>query len=171
MLITFNKADAETSEDARHHVYDQLINDPTFVNAGGRFGASIADWFVIGGRWSGELAEARLKTPFYEQAKSLFANPDAFGYSMQEVKEKEPELQALWERLGGTDTNPMNRDTYLSYGYEDDAQIVDQALYDKLIKEYEGSDGDDLAFVDLNWDIVSPEYIGKKWLVVVDYHS
>ncbi len=58
LLVTCNKDHAGTSQEAREYVYDALLNDSSFVGDGGRFGAPVADWFVIGGRWSGELSRA-----------------------------------------------------------------------------------------------------------------
>jgi len=43
-------------------------------------------------------------------------------------------------------------------------------LYDALLKEYEGKEEFE-HHADLEYDDVSPAMIGKKWLVVVDYHT
>lgn len=55
-FVTFDRDDAQTSEAARRYVYDWL-NDNSFVYTDTRFSGGWADWFVIGGRWSGELAD------------------------------------------------------------------------------------------------------------------
>ena len=65
---------------------------------------------------------------------------------------------------------PYNRDTYQPNGYADDAMLLTQELYDALLKEYEGKEESDYH-ADLEYEPVSPEMIGKKWLVVVDYHN
>ena len=65
---------------------------------------------------------------------------------------------------------PYHRDTYKPDGYEDDAVILTQEIYDGLLKEYEGSE-DSEHHADLDFEPVSPEMIGKKWVVVIDYHS
>jgi hypothetical protein len=38
-----------------------------------------------------------------------------------------------------------------------------------LLKAYEGQEDND-EHADLDWAPVSPEMVGTKWLVVVDYH-
>ena len=55
-------------------------------------------------------------------------------------------------------------------GDADDAMLVTQELYDKLLKEYEEL-ADSESTADLDYDPVSAEFIGKKWMVVVDYHD
>ena len=73
----------------------------------------------------------------------------------------------LWKEKFGL---PFVRDSYKHYGHEDDAMIVTQELYDNLLKEYEGTeDGEHNA--DLEYDSFSPDFVGKKWVVVVDYHN
>jgi hypothetical protein len=80
------------------------------------------------------------------------------------------ELDAIWQALGGTGPNPYSRDRHLHRGYPDDAMIVSEALYDALLAVNEGTDSDGYGFADLDGDEVSRSFIGRKWLVVVDYH-
>lgn len=82
------------------------------------------------------------------------------GYLTNATEEQESEEQELGDE----------------YGSPDDAQLLTAELYDTHLlpfvghteKKTEGWDGYD--YCDLDWDRVSPEMIGKKWLVVVDYH-
>ena len=53
-LATCDRDTAETSEEARAYVLDTLLEEG-FVGEG-RWGGGLCDWFVIGGRWSGELS-------------------------------------------------------------------------------------------------------------------
>lgn len=128
-LLLFNKEHAETSEEARNFAWDTL-HEEGFVGGGeDRFSCSPSDWFVIGGRWSGELS-------------------------------------GVGEKNG---CKKASSDSYQKLGYEDDAAIVDEEIYEELLKGYEGTpDSDEHA--DYEYDVVSPEIIGKKWVVVVDYH-
>lgn len=48
--------------------------------------------------------------------------------------------------------------------------VLDEALYDRLLKEYEGLT-DCAEYADLDLEECSKSMIGQKWLVVVDYHS
>lgn len=190
LLVTFDKENASNSQEAREYAYNELSEDGSFVGEGGRFNSPISDWFVIGGRWSGELQSKLLKENFFDTVHKEIPSKHNFGYSTDELKENNEKIQKIWERLGGKGENPYNRDTYEHYGYEDDAMLLTQELYDFLLKEYlededsgeYANEGDHvfsneswgrgyLKFVDLDYDNLSPDMIGKKWIVVVDYHS
>jgi hypothetical protein len=67
-------------------------------------------------------------------------------------------------------------------GHNDDAQIVTAALYDRYLRQFEGESqlyelprphGEvcDIGFLDTDGDVVTPDFIGKKWLVVLDIHE
>jgi hypothetical protein len=77
----------------------------------------------------------------------------------------------MWDTLAPPEYKniPYQRDTYKEHGYEDDAMIITEELYDNLLKEYEGR-VESKHHIDLDYEPVSPEMIGKKWVVVVDYH-
>jgi hypothetical protein len=46
----------------------------------------------------------------------------------------------------------------------------DPELISCTLKAYEGQEDSD-EHADLDWTPVSPEMVGNKWLVVVDYHT
>jgi hypothetical protein len=177
-LVTFAAANAHDSAAARGHV-SACLEEEGFCGTG-RWGGGLADWFVIGGRWSGELSR-------YSWAKEITAQMVAlerehavqvWGAFYGDAKKEriQQELAARFQRLWDTHAPeeykgiPIQRDTYQEAGYADDAMLLTQELYDALLKEYEGTE-DFEYHADLEYDSVSPEMIGKKWLVVVDYHS
>ena len=85
-------------------------------------------------------------------------------------------LDQLWHRFGGTGFHPLARSSYKEFGAEDDAMLIDQALYQHFLKLFEGKTtclGEDTScdFADLDGEEVNPSFIGRKWLVVVDYHN
>ena len=57
---------------------------------------------------------------------------------------------------------------------EDDARIVDKALYEEHLQVHEGEADDSkdvlITFADLDKEPVSPSFVGTKWLVPVWYH-
>jgi hypothetical protein len=62
------------------------------------------------------------------------------------------------------------------YGADDDAMLVDQVIYDHFLKPHAGlaqniGDHRSTDFADLDGDEVDESFIGRKWLVVVDYHN
>ena len=187
LFLTFDKAEANTPEEALSHAQDLLENDSGFCNGdGSRFGGGVCDWFVIGGRWSGELNKAYMDRKKYHRDIHKIIHPDCiekgdnffnkkknyacWGFSEDELKKQDLILQAKWEAYGG-----KGKAEYLRGGYEhqpDDAMIVDEKIYDEFLKKYEGScDDGEWYFADMNYTEVSREnYIGKKWIVVIDFH-
>ena len=158
------------SEHIREDVFNRLMEDASFCGEGGRFGHPLCDWFVIGGRWSGLLADTLTAGEFTAKAKAL-PGMDAEFIRQSVVESHTGELDALWHSLRGTGPNPYSRNSYLQHGYADDAMPVSEALYKALLAEYEGIDSDGDHFSDLDFDEVNRGFIGRKWLVVVDYHS
>lgn len=183
LLVTCNKEHAETSQEAREHVYNELPNDSSFAGEGGHFGAPVSDWFVIGGRWSGELSRATWAKDVQKLIDELEKKEEItiwgafYGNSEKAEKQKRliKEVEALYQKSLPPEYRDKGlvyvRDTYGSYGYEDDAMQVSPDLYDLFLKPYEGVDQSEGEYVDLDYDTVSGDFIQTKWLVVVDYHS
>ncbi len=156
MFATLTMLPGESSLDARRRVQNLLLEDDSFCGEGGRFGSPLCDWFVIGGRWSGKLQMALLGDAYQAQITELVdQHPDA--------------LNQLWHRFGGTGEHPYTRDAYDDLGCDDDAMIVNQALYDRFLAGDIGRFCE--TFADLDGDPVDDWFIGRKWLVVVDYHN
>ena len=177
-LVTCEFAAAKTSEEARAYVRQALLEEG-FCSQG-RWGAGMADWFVIGGRWSGELSR-------HSWARAVTAKMEALqrehgvqvwgvSYGDEDKQRLQQELAAHCQHLWDTHAPdaykgiPFNRDAYKEHGYEDDAMLLTRELYGALLKEYEGQE-ESAYHADLDYEPVAPEMIGTKWLVVVDYHS
>jgi hypothetical protein len=175
MLITLTMLPAETSEQARERAYNLLINDDSFCGEGGRFGSPLCDWFVIGGRWSGTLRRTLIGQPYQDAINDRF--PKLAGwYSDRDLEPHRAALDALWHEFGGDGASPFNRSAYEEWGYSDDAMPVDKALYDRFLAAYTGqSDGEEDnapgRFADLDGDSADESFIGRKWIIVIDYHS
>lgn len=178
-LVTFNKETAEDSEQARRYVEDTLLAEG-FVGSDGRWGGGIADWFCLGGRWSGELSRHSWAKDITAQIAALEKAHDlqVWGvfYGDKDKQKQQQELrkraQEIWDKAAPVQYKGIayNRDTYKGDGYEDDAMLVTQELYDSLLKSYEGKHTSE-EHADLEYDEVSPDFVGKKWLSVVDYHD
>lgn len=171
----------KTSGQARKHVAAYLTENGFIGDETRRWPLySMADWFVIGGRWSGALSRATWAKELYahiqkreRQEKIRIWGIGYGGKPDQDAQRRlKKELERYWqehchEEYGDTS---VDRDAYKEDGYSDDAMIITEEIYNALLKEYEGeSDGD--HFVDLESEPLSREVIGKKWVVVVDYHS
>src|SRR5262245_12678689 len=180
MLVTVSRDGIETSEQAREYVHEKLLSDESFCGDGGRFGSPFADWFVIGGRWSGELSRAgwaKKLTKDIEQLEKQ-AGVEVWGtsYPDGEMQMKQDELRKTIEWLYQKQLPKelkgkgliYDRDVYKEFGYEDDAMLVTDTFYNALLKEYEGKNEyvDDqwhsVEFIDLDYEDVNPDCIGNK---------
>jgi hypothetical protein len=173
MLVTINKDCAENSQEAREYVNAELMNDNSFVgDNGGRFGTNVCDYFSIGGRWTGELQMRLMDKDFYEEVEKELKKATGKEYITSEDRKKYmPAIQSLWKLMGGKGDNPYTNEDP-DNGNECDAMIVTKKIYEKILKNYEGmSQGDDWDFVDLDYDCVNKDFIGRKWIVVVDFHN
>jgi hypothetical protein len=171
-LVTFNKDEAETSLEARSYVMDYL-QENGFVGEG-RWGGGYADWFVIGGRWSGVLTLSLLNQKKVTKVQKEFEETHGWWLGGQErvtEAQRREQMKAIFYREfpDFTGEMPYWRNQYEAYGYADDAMVLTQELYDTLLKAYEGQDESE-NHADLEYEPVSPAMVGKKWLVVVDYH-
>jgi hypothetical protein len=177
-FVTFDTEQAASSDEAREYVYDTLMEEG-FCSEG-RWGGGMADWFVIGGRWSGELSRhswaqgitAEMEALEQQHAVQVWGAFYPDGEKTRIQQELAKKFQQLWDDAAPAAYVglPYIRDTYERYGYADDAMLLSQELYDALLKEYEGREESDYH-ADLEYEAVSPAMVGQKWLVVVDYHN
>ena len=115
MFVTLSLPDGDNSEDARHSAYDLLMEDDSFVGEGGRFGSPLADWFVMGGRWSGFLRTTLLGQPYKDALEHEFPDFTKGYFPSSLVEQHKAGLDQLWQRLGGTGTHPLSRSGYDHY--------------------------------------------------------
>jgi hypothetical protein len=171
MFVTITLPEGATSEEARQTVHDTLMGDDSFCGSGGRFGSPLCDWFVIGGRWSGLLAETTIGPAYQAAVIARFPEMKEGWWPQSLADRNAPELDAIWQEHGGTGPSPYIRSGYEQLGFPDDAMLVTRSLYDALLAEYRGQDFNSDGFVDLDHEALQPDFVGRKWLVVVDYHN
>jgi len=168
-LITFKKDNASNSQEARDYTENFLLNEG--FNDNRFFSRGICDWFVIGGRYSGVLLQASepgLESFFdwyYEQIKQMTEKEAALFFIAHFLKKFPDHKKYVY------DLCPLLADSYKNTGYDFDAMIVTESIYDTFLKDKEGIESDDEYFWDLDFEGVDKSFIGKKWIVVVDYHT
>jgi hypothetical protein len=170
LLITIGTGRNDDSERVRKEVFNRLMSDDSFCGEGGRFGSPLCDWFVIGGRWSGLLGEITLGSAFKDAARIRFPELARDWYPHSIAEKHASELNAIWQAHGGKGPSPYTRSGYEELGFEDDAAILTAVLYDALLVEYEGESTSE-GYADLDDEALSRDSIGRKWLVVIDYHN
>ncbi len=175
MLVTTSLPDGATSDDARHTVHDALLNDESFCGTGGRFGSPVCDWFEIGGRWSGLLAETVIGETYRAAMIARFPEMANNWRPRSLADAHRDQLDALWQSCGGVGPSAYTRIDIGMIGRPDDAMLLTRELYDGLLTAYEGeyfvSDGWHCQYTDLDDEPLKPDAIGRKWLVVIDYHN
>lgn len=164
-FVRISKESAKDSGAARRKAVDELNGNAFCYGDGGYFAGGRCDWFVVGGRWSGELQ--MLSRKFTTRVARLKSASKEGG---PETAPKSAKLQALWRKIGGLGKYPDARDAYRSHGYEDDAAKITPRLL-KHLQEY--------AQVSVYDSTESDEYLVSRlptssvgdWLVVIDYHA
>jgi hypothetical protein len=171
------------SKSARSHVFNWL-SDNGFTENSGLFQRYYADWFVVGGRWSGELTSNQLDQEKIKALNNEFEQKYGFWISKDITEEIRREQYRKITQKYFPDYKGMPwafRDSYQEEGYEDDAQIVNRPLFDRIIKDHLIDEisqeklwnGGAVIATDIqdNKDSITPDrFIGKYWIVVVDFH-
>jgi len=181
LIVLVDREDNDTSLEARQAA-ESLLELHNFVGGGGLFASPPADWFVIGGRWSGFLQVLRYDPhnkwdafwkEFYD--RKLDWRGEGFPPGNKQTERAEELFRQFFPDFEGEP--PIYRDPYRSLGYEDDAQVLDETLFKFLKRIEDYAQGGDLyeggCFVDLDnpYDGLKPGAIGRKWVILVDFHS
>jgi hypothetical protein len=168
----------ENAESARGAIdkAQSILEENNFAGNDGYWGGGKCDWFVIGGRRSGEFSGLSFQGDFHDEVLRLLRSKEPNGEERSFVadadcKKYADEIQKLWLNRGGKNINPYARDNYDFEGCEDDAVILTAELVETLKKKYPDSTEyyDSDAFEEKSISSLSKEDVGA-WLVVVDYH-
>lgn len=172
--LYFVKLKAENSEEARRTAYN-LLEENNFAQ--GFYGSSKADWYVVGGRWSGLFTNKKeteeLIKPLLE--KELKERPDLLSYLSINSHIVSKELKDQIDAISTEKTGLVYfRNSYNSY--EDDAVLITKEILEKLHNE----EYNNIEIADVNEDeYIEEEYTCDKltdknigeWLVIIDYHN
>lgn len=174
LFVLIPKSKAKSSIEARQFVCEWLIGEG-FVARGGRFSSTgPADWFVIGGRWSGELTRALLDQKKLKKFRDKFEKKYGWWTGGKEKITEQQRLKQSKELFSNffpkfKDIHPFWRYNYKETGYKDDAMVVTGKLFDRL--ELNELPKNEEGVIDTEEeDIEKKSVVGKKWIVVVDYH-
>ena len=170
LYVCLPRSEARNSVQARKAVSQYLDREgfSTYLRFSGR-----CDYFSVGGRWSGRLSLLRLR----------HENPKKFSrfWKRFEADQAINKLLALFQNLfpGYKGRLPFNRNRVGFYGSPDDAQVMDEALFQQLKRGF--NEEVDLSYVisnpnviftddeDIDWPTNTDE-AAKFWVVIIDYH-
>lgn len=141
-----------------------------------KFCSGPADWFVIGGRWSGELTKVFLNPLLWKVCLEAIQEENSLIHDTEEERKR---ADKIFKKYFPKNLRliPLFRDSYKPLGFEDDAMIVDKNLWKKLIKDMLKECNDDYYKDSLIYleDSVSSlnekDVVDKMYAVVIDYHN
>lgn len=177
LFVCIPKDVAESSREAREYFNGYLLENE--FTAEGRFSLGI-DWLVIGGRYSGKLTEAHMNQHKLKQFHEEFGKKYGWWYGgngkgkIVTEEQRRRQALALWRRYFPEFQGeiPDWRNDYAELGYDDDAMIVDDVIFKRIVKghveETPTYEEGEVIFEDDPDD--STKTVGKCWIVVVDYH-
>ena len=175
LYVCLPRSEARSSLTARKKVCEYLTQENYDATEPPFSGGCDYDYYSVGGRYSGRLILLRLRQ---EQPRQF----DRFWkrYWMKDISEEEAErlFRATFPKFRGK--LPINRGGTGFEGEADDAQIMDEPLFQELKAGFSN-------VVDYSYEISEPNVIctddtddfewpttaeeaGKLWVVVIDYH-
>lgn len=187
------RKEIETAEEAIREATAELDNNNFTSDNFGYFGSSKADWYVVGGRWSGELSRLSVSKEKLEEAnnalkeylnadkdleKKFKQQPDWLDWlyinSHQLPDERKAQIiedmDNIYKKIVGF---PYFRDTYHQNGYFDDAMRLTPELIKKLKEKYPDTEifePDACEEITCKHLLLGEGNDEGSWLVVIDYH-
>jgi hypothetical protein len=176
---------ARDAEEAKRKA-DAVLEENSFAGDGGYYCVPKADWYVIGGGWSGFLtditpegkrAEADIRAMLKADYPGLELGLRGVRYGDAEKEKLRLEASRRADALYTEATGfPYIRDSYEVDGHTDDARQITLELLAALRAEAADTEvclvGEHGGIEDENrlYDLGDEALLGS-WLVVVDYHS
>lgn len=174
LYVCVSSDEARTSLQARRRVC-QYLKKEHFISKG-RF-CGYCDYFSVGGRFSGMLNLLRFKHHNPRKYKQLLNKyPKNCGIPIKDAND----LISRWFPEY-KDMDIFYENNRSLYGYEDDAQIIDEVIFqelkdgfDEYVTHSHSFEKPNVIFVDLNefeWMNDPKIVIGRQWVVVIDFHD
>jgi len=136
LLVTIRKEIARNSKEARAYTYKWLA-DNKLACQDSAFCSGMADWFVIGGRWSGWLTLLHLEQErldrFLDEFDKKYGWYIGAGFSEQDRSQQSIRLfNKYFPEFRGK--HPFWRNLS-ALGADDDAMICDDIIFEMMIKK------------------------------------
>ncbi len=174
LYVCLPRSEARSSLQARMRVSDYLTEEGFDTHL--RF-SGCCDYFKVGGRWSGWLTLLRLD---HEQPKKMAQFWKRYE-AIDTAEEARKLFREMFPKFRGKP--PIGRESIGVYGEQDDAQIMDEPLFQQLKEGFNEEVTRDkqpnVIFTtdcyvqdpdgDFPWPKTGKE-ASRFWVVVIDYH-
>lgn len=165
----------KTSLDVRKYV-KMYLNENGFATEGTRWSGSRGDWFVIGGRWSGELQYLALHPLLIAAFEETMPEHISSNKARKDLVAKFRKVFPKW--IGKTLWDRDKWSSYQKLGAKDDAVLITKEFWSYFLKaalnERQDDDYEDRTiFIDNELEGLTKrfQWVGKAWAVIVDLHS
>lgn len=171
--------------DSGHYSYNNIHRFQSGYSEG------IWDRYYCGGKFSGTLLSAySWSLPYFALYREYVDAPEVFDRRVsihdlqREKKERLESLNSVWrdiapDYLKDID-HPYSRSNYSSFDYKDDVQVVTESIFETFLLNYtrtkfasephhKVTDKSFLSYIDIDREQCSVDFIGQKWIVVIDY--
>ncbi len=187
-FVSIPREEVTTSAEAREYAVN-FLDENGFADESGLYKNPRADWYEVGGRWSGLYTKLQDWWKDYEKEvndmvaakyKALTSGIVGVHYGNKRAQTQQQkaiaEANAIFKKYCTTVSNPLERcGTFswdgVSHYDSDDAFIMTAELFEKIKKEEgevfvaitENCDEENIGFIE------TEDAVGR-WFVVIDYH-
>jgi len=192
-FVVIPKEEAEDKQGAMEYAIG-FLEENGFAGDSGIYTCPKADWYEVGGRWSGAFTslqewykdfDLKVSKLLKKKYPELESGVDGVFYgSKNKEKQKEEAIEEvikIWDECKPEEYSniscPIGRSGTFSWGKSprhdtDDIMLMTSDLFKKMKKEYK-----EVEFIDTEEqmegtiDMLKEEHAINKWWVVIDYHN
>ena len=192
MIGLLDVVEAATPEVAARKV-SSILELEGFAGHSGLFCSSPADWFEVGGRFSGDLVRVYFNEEKMKEAERKIRE-EGLDLMTRDEEEERQHLQRICQIFEEAFPHASDQEIFAlarpyswrsssdpaKQGTQADAQIMNACLWYSVVsklKQYpidctrdELWQGEGCVYLSDPWEPISEDLIGKVWTVVIDFH-
>lgn len=169
LYVAFPKSEAATPSEAEEYAERFLSENGFASDDSHQFSQGYADWFVVGGRWAGDLKYWELVS---RHGKAKADKWHRAACDMMPAT-KTRGINNLFRKLFGKDEPHLTAEQYKGCNAVLNSRaLVETMLKEKMLHDDISSGG---ALTSPGWEFTSDNILnqpdGTVWMVVIDFHS